>query len=222
MTGKFTVLAERKPLSDLAYDAIYQRILSGEIRPGERLNEVHVAAQMGISRAPVREAIQRLRQKGLVNLIQNKTPTVIELDIRQVREVYTVRIALEQTALGALAPDRGAALAAELSAVIAGLKDHARAGRVSEVVEEDIRFHEIIVAAAGNSVLNDVYHSLLARVRMILAIDKSAFVDLEEIADGHAEIIDAIARADYASAKTLLSEHIWSSLPIIEAHPAFA
>jgi DNA-binding GntR family transcriptional regulator len=59
-------------------------------------------------------------------------------------------------------------------------------------------------------------------VRMILAIDKAAFVDLEEIADGHAEIIDAIARADYASAKTLLSEHIWSSLPIIEAHPAFA
>lgn len=220
--NKFAILSERKSLSDRAYEAIFQRIVSGQVQPGERLNEFHIAAQMGVSRAPVREAIQRLRQKGLVTLVPGRGPTVIALSTSEIREVYGVRVALELAAIDAIAPEHCASLAEDLSKIIESIKTHARNGQVAKVVDEEIHFHEVIVAAAKNALLSDFYNLLVARLRMILAVDKSAFVDLEEVGSGHEEIVDSIARNDRDQVKQLISEHIWSSLPIVEMHPAFS
>lgn len=221
MAGQFQAIKERRSLSDMVVDAIFERIVSGDIRPGERLNEVRIAAQMGISRAPVREAIQQLRQKGLVVVVPGRGPSVIELTLAQVSDLYAVRLALEQLAIGSLSKERCEKLAADLAAIMKSQKRNAASRRVAMVVDDDIRFHQAIVEASQNQVLNDVYKTLIAKVRMILAMDKSGFVNLEDVAEGHSDIIEAIKTADLDKAQFLLGEHITESIGVIENHSSF-
>lgn len=222
MPKKFASLTGRTSLADQAYESIFKGIITGELRPGERLNEVHIAAQMEISRAPVREAIQRLRQKGLVVVAPGRQPTIIRMTVEEVRQLYHVRVALEHAALDEIAPKHGPDLAKRLVSVVQKIKRYAESGRIAETVDEEVRFHETIVAQSRNDLLIDMYSMLAARLRILLAmsIDRSSSASLEAVADCHDDIIRLIQEGDFDACKQALREHIWVSFPSVGSHIA--
>jgi len=222
MAGYFISINDRKSLSELAYEALFKGIVSGDIRPGERLNELKIAAQMGVSRAPVREAIQRLRQAGLVVLAPGKQPTVIQLSLKELREVFLVRVALEISALESLSPTALIALALRLAKVLDEVRYHAMTGNQSKALDAELRFHELIVEAANNDLLLNMYSSIVARLRTVLAFSSLEYVDLRDSADEHNAIVSAVQFGDLDSAKQLLKDHLWAALPYLESHPAIA
>jgi DNA-binding GntR family transcriptional regulator len=224
MNERFPVLADRKSLADLAFDAIFQSIVAGEIRLGERLNEVQIAAQMGVSRGPVREAIQRLRQNGLIVQTTGKQSSVIHLSAEEVRQLFSVRVVLELAAIDEISPAEYAPLAAELGEILELIGKHVKAGRVPQMLDEEIRFHEVIVRASKNELLVELYSMLLARLRMILAvsIDKPGVDILTDVAECHIEIVAAFQKGDLEDAKSILKEHIWRSFPEVQQLPIFS
>lgn len=224
MNQEFALIAERKSLSDKVFDAIFERIVTGQLRSGERLNEALIAMQMGISRAPVREAMQRLRQQGLVDSAPGKRPSVVKMPLNKVRELFRVRVTLEHAAVDEWHPESGEGLARDLMKNIQTVKGYGKSGQVLSMVNEEVRFHEFLVRASGNALLVEMYEILVARLRMVLVISlENAEVEkLVEVADCHNEIVASIKDGDFIRTKELLREDIWRSFPVVAQHPLFA
>ena len=83
------------PLRDVVFNTLRQAILTGELKPGERLMEIHLANKLGVSRTPIREAIRKLELEGLVNIIPNKGAYVTGISDKDVHDIYMIRSMLE-------------------------------------------------------------------------------------------------------------------------------
>ena len=90
---------EYLPLRDVVFQTLRQAILRGELKPGERLMEIHLAQKLGVSRTPVREAIRKLELEGLVLMIPRKGAIVAEITVQDLEDVLEVRMALEELAV---------------------------------------------------------------------------------------------------------------------------
>lgn len=209
---EFRIL-EQKSVSQQVFEELRHRIVQGQLQPGERLNEARIAQDMGISRAPVREAVQRLRQEGLVTAKPRRGPVVAEITGTDAGHLYRVRCALEELAVRLLiergSPESFVVLDEAVAAMIAA----SRANDVAQVVEQDVRFHEALCEYSGNPLLRRIYQTIGAQFRIAVIQDNSRGDRLTEIAMGHAELLDAIRQGDVATAVSRLREHILNTLP---------
>ncbi|MEE2953339.1 MAG: GntR family transcriptional regulator [Pseudomonadota bacterium] len=142
---------ERLPARDRAYHELKFRILEGRLAPGTTLLETEVADLLALSRTPVREALIRLEEEGLVEVKPRHGVTVKAQSLEDIREILDVFSALEVKAAGLLAT-RGlaAADAAKLSDMLDAMEDHTRSGEIEPWSELDDVFHSEIVALCGN------------------------------------------------------------------------
>ena len=99
MSGFELEMNEYLPLRDVVFQTLRQAILRGELKPGERLMEIHLAQKLGVSRTPVREAIRKLELEGLVLMIPRKGAIVAEITVQDLEDVLEVRMALEELAV---------------------------------------------------------------------------------------------------------------------------
>lgn len=183
-------------------------ILNGRLAPGERLVEAELARQMGISRAPVREAARRLESAGLVVARPRHGFAVREFTARQVEDLYRVRIQLELMA-GTLACRHAsdaqlAALEPLVDAMVAQAGTLTRAERVAR----DIGFHQHLAALSGNETLQRLYRQLSHEVQLFLALTEDTYGDMAALADTHRPIARAIAARDEAATSAALSYHL--------------
>lgn len=88
---------QTQSLKDVAVDYLTQKIMTGEYKPNEKINEVQISKELGISRAPIREGIKELSSQGLVNQIPRKGTYVVELTEKDVKEIYEIRISIENS-----------------------------------------------------------------------------------------------------------------------------
>jgi DNA-binding GntR family transcriptional regulator len=198
-----------RSLRDRAYDDIREAILTGALRPGERIKERDVAAQMGISTTPVKEALRRLEQEGLVVSQPRRGAVVGPLVLTAAAEILEIRARLE--AIGArlaaekMPAERKRALAAELD----DLEALYRSGENRELVADATNaFHHSIRDGAGNVFLERFLETLAPfdrtiRMRSTLDADEAS-VD----ADEHRAMVDAIVAGDGAAAERVMYEHI--------------
>jgi len=151
-------------LVELALDRLSREILSGQVAPGERLVEEQLTHRLGISRAPLREALRLLAQQGLVEHIPRRGARVATLSDTDVRELYEVRDVLERHAVSTLpsAPD--------LSRLGEALADMHATDQFA-VADAHRRFHTEMVALAGNRQLTAVYASVLVRIQLYMAVN---------------------------------------------------
>ncbi|HKT05216.1 MAG TPA: GntR family transcriptional regulator [Rugosimonospora sp.] len=151
-------------LVELALDRLSREILSGRVVPGERLVEEQLTRRLGISRAPLREALRLLAQQGLVEHIPRRGVRVATLSATDVRQLYEVREVLERHAVSTLppAPDR--------TRLHAALSDM-RATDQFAVADAHRRFHTEVVDLAGNRQLTAVYASVLVRIQLYMAVN---------------------------------------------------
>jgi DNA-binding GntR family transcriptional regulator len=200
--------------SDFAYTRVRELILSGELEPGAVINQAILARQIGISTTPLREALKRLKQQGLVELDAHRDARVTPLDPEEARDLLEVRRALDPLAASLAADRRTKQDVAEMRAALEGLEALASNPTVQQLVAHR-RFHAAIYRASHNALLAETLDGLWDTAdryrRHGLQVERSA----EEIAtkaNEHTLLFEAIVEGDGATAADVMRAHIQTSL----------
>jgi DNA-binding GntR family transcriptional regulator len=215
LRGEFSVglrgyLEEPQSLPEATAAAVRKALLSGDLKPGDRLREADLAEQLGISRGPVREAIRMLEQQGLVCVEPRRGAYVRELSIEDAVEVYTLRAALEGLAVR-LGVEQGA-FDEEAISQLQHLVD--QLGQLQETddpldwLESDIAFHDLLCRQSGHNLLLKVLSDLRAQIRQFHLFTRFVPENLRRLADNHQTVLDAVASGDPATAESAIKDHI--------------
>jgi DNA-binding GntR family transcriptional regulator len=203
---------DRLSVADQVYEHVRSAILRGHIPQGTRVVEAQIAKNLKISRAPVREAVNRLLQDGLLESKTHYGPSVIQMTAEKIRYLYDLRSAIEGLAIREVVRRRRDIDLTPLRKSITDMKRLARKKDLAGVVNAELEFHRILCGFAQNSYVVKVSEMIDAQVRMALTIDNAAYDNLSEIADEHEPIIAAIEGGDEDAAAALMTLHILSSL----------
>jgi len=200
---------------DRAYAFTKQRVLDATYAGGDLLTEGEVADALGMSRTPVREAFLRLEAEGLLRLFPKRGALVVPVSAQEVESVMETRVLVERFAL-AKAMAREADVTAAMRDAIARQDDRARAGDLDGFVVVDREFHTVLVAAAGNQIVLNLYDSLRDRQqRMGIAALRREPRRLDEILDQHRGLVDAIDAGDVEATLDLLDVHLRGTLLLL-------
>lgn len=196
------------PLRDEVFNTLRQAILTGELKPGERLMEIHLADKLGVSRTPVREAIRRLELEGLVTMIPRRGAQVAQITEKSMSDVLEVRRALDALC-AELACDRiDAEGLASLAKACDLFEESVREGDSKKIAQADVALHDIIVQATGNGRLIQLINNLseqMYRYRFEYIKDKSQH---ETLMKEHRIIYQSIACKDKETAAAAAKTHI--------------
>lgn len=196
--------------SERAYAWVKDRVLDGRLEGGRLLSEGDVAAEVGLSRTPVREAFLRLEVEGLIRLYPKRGALVVPISADEFGEVTEARILLEgHAARKVISAGRGAEAAESLGAVLARQRELDVPAETAEFSSIDREFHATLVEAAGNSLITQFYSGLRDRqVRMSNTALHREPRRFAEILDGHAQICRLLAEGDPDGLAALLATHI--------------
>jgi len=191
-------------LTELAYLHIRQHILDGSLREGERLTEESLASQLGISKSPVREALNRLESEGLISIESRRGAHVRSFSFKEAYDVYSLREVLEVHAVGIakLTP----AFIADLEASTIRTKRNHEDGNTLVQVQEDIRFHSLIAAATGNVELCRILENI--NQKSIMCRLKTHSLVAVASPNCHDEIYEALKAGDRELARQAMRDHI--------------
>lgn len=199
---------EDLPLRDVVFNTLRRAILTGEMSPGERLMEIHLANQLGVSRTPVREAIHMLELEGLVVIIPRRGAEVASITEDGMKDVLEVRRALD-VLCAELACDRiTQAQIEELHHACIAFEEAASGGDITEIAACDVAFHDIIMNATGNARLVQLINNLseqMYRYRFEYIKDSGIY---PQLMDEHRQICDSIANRDRNAAAHAAGVHI--------------
>jgi DNA-binding GntR family transcriptional regulator len=205
-----TLLA-RRSLAQLVQGELERQILSGEVRAGQRLNEVALAQRLQVSRGPIREALRSLEEAGLVDFEKNRGAAVRVISPAAAVEIYEIRAALEALACHRLGARVTSPQIDELRPLVDQMDVAAEAGDVGAFNRLNIAFHGRLVEFAGSRELAVMYRRLVGNLTLFrlrtLAIEGS----LAESNAEHRRILESLAAAQGARAALLMQEHIESS-----------
>jgi DNA-binding GntR family transcriptional regulator len=198
---------EYLPLRDVVFNTLRQGILTGVLKPGERLMEIHLAEKLGVSRTPIREAIRMLELEGLVTMIPRKGAEVSRISKQDIRDVLEVRLVLDSLATR-LACERITDDQKEELRRCAEEFEKATASRdVTLIAQADVRFHDVILAASHNKRLIQMVNNLAERIyRYRLEYIKEA--NHARLIEEHAKIMDCVIKGDEDSACIAAEIHI--------------
>lgn len=196
-------------LATLAYERIKDKLIMLDIRPGEPINDVTLAAELGVGRTPVREALKRLETDHLVVSYSRRGTFATVVDVTELGAISDIRQLLEPHAARRAAENASPALRAQLRETAEHIKDLDVAdGDRDSFIREDMAVHRLIYRAGGNAHLEDVlirYDNLATRI-WCLVIDK--LPDLADHIHGHAALLTAIADGDADASARLALDHV--------------
>ncbi|MGX6602166.1 GntR family transcriptional regulator [Micromonosporaceae bacterium Da 78-11] len=198
---------ETYSLVELAVDRLRRDILSGRTGPGERLVEEQLTRRLGISRAPLREAMRLLAQQGLVEHIPRRGVRVATLSDDDVRELYEVRDVLERHAVTSMPahPDLTG-----LRAAVEVMRKATETDDRLELANAHRRFHVQVVTLSGNRQLAELYESILVRIQLYMAVNMLREAEVARAEDGvhrHERLLEAVEGGDNAGILAALNVH---------------
>jgi DNA-binding GntR family transcriptional regulator len=156
---------------DVATDAIRTLILSGDLAPGERLIEERLTERLGVSRPPIREALRVLQHEGLVLSLPRRGSVVAQIDADDVREIYSLRWALERLAIELIVPVTDRSVLDPLRDCIEEIRAAADAGDAQALLEGNLAFHLTLCGLPGHKRLLRAYESNLLQLRLCMAMN---------------------------------------------------
>lgn len=197
----------RRSLATGVSQRLEEMILAGELKAGERINESHLGLRLKVSRAPIREALRRLERHGLIETQPNRGAFVVQLDARDIAELFDIRIALEEL-VGRRAAERlDASRLAQIEAVLLRLTAHAEAGRSREYYRANLDLHALIVDAAGSRHLANSYAGVVKRLALYRIANPATPTDMRVSLSEHIGIVAALRRRDPTAAGQALADH---------------
>jgi DNA-binding GntR family transcriptional regulator len=205
-----------KSLREHVLDMLHAAIVNGELKPGQLLVEADLAAKLGVSRAPLREAINILSTQGLVEIVPYHGTRVKSLSRKDIEELYSVRSLMEGFAIQTLIEaGHTQEVARKLSAICAAMLTAADAGDLMAVTQLDRDFHDTLVEGSGNDLLQMLWNTVSLRVRQVMSLKNRSKGNLPEIARNHLAIVEVIESMDIEKAVALIHEHIGTTGDLI-------
>ena len=203
----FEKLQQRTTL-DTVVAVLSKAILEGSLAPGSQLREAQIASELGVSRAPLREALSKLEKEGLVVKLPFRGAFVAEVGSKAVEEIATLRLRVEpfavERSLNWLRTDgRG-----QFRQVVADLKAAANAGDVPACIEAHLALHRLFYEAADHKLLMDLWNSWEWQLRLFLAVDLREFSNPREVAQLHVRLQKVIERGSLADISQAVRHHI--------------
>lgn len=201
---------ERPALRDQVYDSLKEAIITLELEPGQRIKDKDLAAEFGVSRTPVREALKKLEDEGLVESLPGSQTRITEIHLEEAKNAFTVVAALHS-------------LAARLAVPIISDEDiqlmegsNTELGKALEkkdvirAVEADDQFHDVLLKASRNDEIERALDRIMSKVRR-LEFSKFSSINAEQSLEEHHAIIQACKKKDAILASSLAEEN-WLSL----------
>jgi len=197
---------DRSSLKAQIADMLRDEIINGKIPPGTRLVERGIGARLGVSRAPIRDALMELEKEGLVVSTTNGR-YVIELSERDILELYQVRRSLEQLAVQLAteraSPENSAALCAKLDELREAVKSHDR----SVYIQSDLESHVLVWRQAGNHHLLKMLDSMVGPIFMFIA-NNAELYDWDATLKYHVDLVEAVCSGDVQRALQSMDRHL--------------
>lgn len=191
---------------------IRRAILQGKLRPGDRLREVEISKQMGVSRGPVREAMRMLEQEGLLNSHPYKETMVAEISGEEVLEVLIpIRLTIEQFALRKGLPEIQPQDLERLSELVEEMKEGARQQNLAKIVECDLAFHEHLVGIAKMNNLMTIWTSIYNQIRLHFMLQGQSYEDYNDLWKDHQRLLQTIKKGDPEQIANELKQHIYDT-----------
>ena len=199
---------EYLPLRDVVFKTLRQGILTGELKPGERLMEIHLANKLGVSRTPIREAIRKLELEGLVTMIPRRGAEVAQITEKSMKDVLEVRKVLDDLSVE-LACERITEEEKELlKNACVDFEEAVKTGDFAKIAKTDVAFHDIIVTATRNIRLSQMVNNLaeqMYRYRFEYIKDSTQHARLVQ---EHEEICQGVIAGDKKRALEAIEKHI--------------
>lgn len=207
------IVDDRSPsLEEMVFSKLEEEILSGMLARGEALGEIALSKRLGVSRTPVRGALHRLAEEGLVQVLPNRGATVIGINMDDLVDIYNIRERLEGLA-SALAAKRATPEEIKRLTDVVELADFYISKNDTEHIKElDTVFHSIIYSASGSRFLSGTLSELHRKIKSYRKRSLAVPGRLEKTAEEHREILEAIKRGDAEEADRLTSDHIKCAL----------
>jgi DNA-binding GntR family transcriptional regulator len=220
--GRFIAPVDRESTPSIIARKLREAIAHGELAPGSQLGEAELARELGVSRGPLREAMQRLTQEGLLISIRNRGLFVVELTDHDVYDIYVARTAVERAAAAEIF-SRDPVVAGERLALV--IKKMARASDRQDrakIGAADLEFHETLVQLAESPRLSRMHHTLLTETRMCVLALGETYPSPDDRVPEHNEIADAFKRGDAELVDRLLIEHMHDAVVRLGSRTATA
>jgi GntR family transcriptional regulator, gluconate operon transcriptional repressor len=196
-------------LAEQAGDLIRARILSGDFATGQRLNETRLAADLGISRGPIREALKHLAAEGLVREEPRRGTFVAAPTLDDVRDLYDLRVAIEARAARLVIEHHDPAALETLREALAEIHQAVTASDLAHLARSDYNFHETICRVSGNQRLLDVFVRNASVMRLLVHIEEGQYyISFEDVEHEHRELLAAIEAGDAPRTDALVVEHL--------------
>lgn len=197
-----------KPLGEVVFDYLRNAILSGELKPGERLMEISLAEQLGVSRTPVREAIRKLELENFVEMIPRKGAYVAQLKAKDILDILEIRSIFDGYAASAAAEKMSEDEVKSLGATLDKFDKAVNKGDKQAMIDTDNRFHDQLIQATKNRKLIEIVNSLQDQFQRFRIIYFNEFDNYGDMQVSHQDLYDAIAKRDVSRARKNAENHI--------------
>lgn len=217
MRATFTavVTEDSQSLVSAVEARLLDAIIGGDIRLGERIVEARIARQMGISRAPLREAARRLEQRGLLLTTPNRGFSVRTYSAKQIDDLYSFRLEIERFAVEIACARADQAGLGRLATQLTVLSEAAHRGNRRRVLRESVEFHQTLCDIGGNSYLSQAFRQISADVEIATAHLSQVRIDASAIIERNSAVLVPILARDAAGAWALIRSQIeayWSEV----------
>lgn len=205
-------ITRNMPLRDQIYQLVRRAIVTGRLAPGSPVNEIEIAERLGTSRTPVREAVKRVEDEGLIDVRAQAGTFVRPISRGQVQEAYIIRIALERESVRRAAETISADAVQRLRDIIDLHALSVKRGRFEDAIDHDDAFHRVIAEVNGYSMLwrvVDITKAQMDRCRLLSLPSPGA---AETTIEQHSAIVDALEAHDPEAAERAIKEHLETSL----------
>lgn len=204
-----------KPLREIVFTTMRQAIIEGDFKPGQRLMEVQLAEQMGVSRTPVREAIRKLELEGLVVMVPRKGAYVAGLSSEDIKEVVEIRAVLEGLAAKQASKNSTQEDIDKLENILVGFEKAAAENNIIDLINYDTEFHDVIYKAAKNTKLIQMINALREQVQRYRVAYFTQIHKIDVLIVEHRNMLDAIVSKDAFKAREIAERHIATTEELI-------
>ncbi len=202
-----TDLSATKLMSEQIADILRENIISGNINPGEKVNEYQVAKLLNISRPPIREAFRLLAAEGLITLVPRKGAFVSKLSVQEVKEIYEMKSMMESFAVRLAIPIIDEKEISELDSINNLMEEKIKQNNFKAILKLNIEFHRKMIKMSKNEKLAYFYESIVLPIRKYQRVGLSAPISWEVSLKEHRGITQAIESKNIALAERLTREH---------------
>jgi DNA-binding GntR family transcriptional regulator len=205
-----------KPLREIVFESMRDAIISGVLKPGERLMEIQMADEMGVSRTPVREAIRKLELEGFVIMVPRKGAYVAGVSFKDVADVFEIRAALESLAAGLAAQRVTEEEIDQMERLVYWAEGEELS--LAKIVELDTNFHALVYKASRNNRLIQILENLWEQIQRFRSTSLAVPGRGKEAIQEHRSIIEAIAAHNVEEAQELAAAHIAAAENVFLKH----